>query len=84
LVTYVVPDEQIHVRAEEVLAGMRRLSAPVLEAARRAVVEANGLSVAEGLSRVEDIYLNQLMTLRDPGEGMIAVMEKRPPRWRHK
>jgi enoyl-CoA hydratase/carnithine racemase len=84
LVTYVVPEEQLQVKHAEVLSTFRRLSAPVLETARRAVSEASGLSVVEALERVEDIYLNQLMTLKDPGEGMISVMEKRSPLWRHK
>jgi hypothetical protein len=35
-------------------------------------------------SRVEDIYLNQLMVLRDPAEGMSAFLEKRTPAWKHR
>ena len=62
----------------------RGLSAAVLETARRALVEASGLPFEEGLSKVEDIYLNQLMNLKDPGEGVVAFLEKRAPRWRHK
>jgi enoyl-CoA hydratase len=84
LVTYVVPDDQLSMKANDVVAGFRRLSAPVLEAARRAVAVASGLSIEDGLVQVENIYLNQLMTLVDPTEGLSAVQEKRPPQWRHK
>jgi cyclohexa-1,5-dienecarbonyl-CoA hydratase len=84
LVTYVVPDEQIPARLFETLESLRRLSAPVLETARRAISEAAGLPFEEGLTRVEDIYLNHLMSLKDPGEGVGAFLEKRTPMWKHK
>jgi enoyl-CoA hydratase/carnithine racemase len=84
LATFVVPEDQLQSKAGDVIAGLRRLSSPVLEAARRAIAEASGLTIEDGLARVEDIYLNQLMTLEDPGEGMVAVLEKRAPHWRHK
>ncbi|HQR36933.1 MAG TPA: enoyl-CoA hydratase-related protein [Blastocatellia bacterium] len=84
LVSYVVPDDQIAAKTSEVLDRFRSLSASVLETARRALVEASGLPIEEGLARVEDIYLNQLMSLKDPGEGLIAFREKRAPNWKHK
>jgi enoyl-CoA hydratase/carnithine racemase len=84
LATFVVPEDQLQSKAHDVISGLRRLSSPVLEAARRAIVESSGLTIEDGLAHVEDIYLNQLMTLEDPGEGMVAVMEKRAPHWRHK
>jgi enoyl-CoA hydratase/carnithine racemase len=84
LATFVVPEDQLQSKANDVVSGLRRLSAPVLEAARRAIVQSNGLSIEDGLTCVEDIYLNQLMTLEDPGEGIVAVTEKRAPQWRHK
>lgn len=84
LVNYVVSDDQLQAKTEEVLDRFRGLSSAVLETTRRALVEAAGVPFEEGLSRVEDIYLNQLMSLKDPGEGLIAFMEKRPPSWKHK
>ena len=84
LVTYVVPDDQLQARTNEVLDRLRGLSAAVLETARRALVEAAGLPVDEGLARVEDLYLNQLMNLKDPGEGLVAFLEKRAPHWKHR
>jgi len=84
LVSYVVPDDQLNAKVTEILDRFRGLSAAVLELARRALVESAGVPFEEGLSRVEDIYLNQLMSLRDPGEGLVAFMEKRAPAWKHK
>lgn len=84
LVTYVVPDDQVQARAADVCERLRKLSASVLEVSRRAVAEGAALPLAEGLQHVEDIYLNQLMNLKDPGEGLSAFLEKRVPNWRHK
>jgi cyclohexa-1,5-dienecarbonyl-CoA hydratase len=51
---------------------------------RRAVVQASGLPFEEALKRSEEIYLNQLMSLKDPQEGVEAFIAKRPPKWKHK
>lgn len=84
LVTYVVPEAQVASKTSDVLNNLRKLSAPVLEVARRAITEVAGLPLDEGLGRAEDIYLNQLMNLKDPAEGMTAFLEKRSPQWKHK
>lgn len=84
LVTYVVPDDQLQSKATEVLDRLRGLSAAVLETARRALVQAAGVPVEDGLARVEDLYLNHLMNLKDPGEGLVAFLEKRAPNWKHR
>lgn len=84
MVSHVVPDAMLEAKTTEVLDRFRNLSAAVLETTRRALVEATGVPFEEGLSRVEDLYLNQLMNLKDPGEGLIAFMEKRAPNWKHK
>ena len=84
LVTYVVPDDQLQAKTNEVCDKLRKLSASVLEVARRAVAEASSMHVEDGLRHVEDLYLNQLMNLKDPEEGLEAFLEKRPPNWKHK
>jgi enoyl-CoA hydratase/carnithine racemase len=84
LATHVVADDRIDAKTNETLDILRKLSAPVLELARRAISEATGMPVEDGLTRVEDLYLNYLMSLRDPGEGVVAFSEKRAPQWKHK
>jgi cyclohexa-1,5-dienecarbonyl-CoA hydratase len=84
LVTYVVPDDQVQAKVHEVCEKLRKLSATVLEVARRAVAEASSMPIEEGLRHVEDLYLNQLMNLKDPEEGLAAFLEKRAPEWKHK
>jgi len=84
LVNHVVPENAIEAKCEEILNAFRQMSVPGLELARRAMVQAWGLGFDEALKRCEDIYLNELMSFRDPQEGVEAFIAKRPPRWKHK
>jgi len=84
LVNFVVADSDLERKVDEVLNSLRNLSAPALEMARRAMGQTSGLSFEESLKRAEDLYLNQLMQLRDAQEGVEAFVAKRPPRWKHK
>jgi len=56
-------------------------SGPVLQLAKRAQVEAYYSTYEEALYKVENLYLRELMTLRDPAEGIRAHLEGRPPHW---
>ena len=84
LVNYVVNDVELETRAAEILGSLRQLSAPALELARRAMVAADGLPFEEALKQTENIYLNQLMSHKDPNEGIQAFIDKRPPVWKHR
>lgn len=84
LINHVVPDNAVDAKTEEVLAALRQMSVPALELSRRALGETVGLPFEEALKRAEDIYLNQLMSHSDPGEGVQAFIDKRPPLWKHK
>jgi hypothetical protein len=39
--------------------------------------------LADALVAADDLYLTDLMDLRDAHEGLAAFMEKREPVWRH-
>ena len=54
-----------------------------LRQAVRAVRENYIESVRKRLARVEEIYIEDLMTGRDPVEGLRAFMEKRTPEWKN-
>jgi cyclohexa-1,5-dienecarbonyl-CoA hydratase len=84
LVNYIVPTADLGHKTQEVLARLRELSAPALESARRAMDLARGSSFEDALTRVEDLYLNELMKTEDAHEGINAFMEKRKPVWRNK
>jgi cyclohexa-1,5-dienecarbonyl-CoA hydratase len=84
LVNYVVPELEMEAKAAEVLGVLRQMSVPALERARRAITEAAGLTFEEALKHAETIYLNDLMSFKDPIEGVQAFVEKRTPIWKHR
>jgi cyclohexa-1,5-dienecarbonyl-CoA hydratase len=57
-------------------------SAPVLQAARRAIAGGLDLPFLDAVRHAEDVYLNQLMTTEDFQEGLRAIMGKRKPVWK--
>jgi cyclohexa-1,5-dienecarbonyl-CoA hydratase len=84
LVNYVVADTELEAKGDEILNALRQSSAPVLAMTRRAIIAGAWQGFDEALKHTEDIYLNQLMQLKDAVEGIEAFIAKRPPRWKHK
>jgi cyclohexa-1,5-dienecarbonyl-CoA hydratase len=84
LVNYVVADNELESKGEEIFGALRQLSAPALAMTRRAIIAGAWQGFDDALKRTEDIYLNQLMQLKDAVEGIEAFIAKRPPRWKHK
>jgi cyclohexa-1,5-dienecarbonyl-CoA hydratase len=84
LVTRAVPDERLEAEAAALMQRFQEGSAPVLQAARRAIAGALDQPFADGLRHAEDVYLNQLMSSQDVEEGLRAIMEKRKPVWKDK
>jgi cyclohexa-1,5-dienecarbonyl-CoA hydratase len=84
LASYGVNSAQLEQKTQEVLNRLRSLSAPALEATRRALDMGRGFSFADTLARVERLYLEELMKTEDAGEGVRAFTEKRKPVWRNR
>jgi len=84
LINHLVADGELEAKGEEVLGVLRQMSVPALESARRVMSQASGVPFAEALKRSEDIYLNELMSHKDPLEGIEAFIGKRAPQWKHK
>jgi cyclohexa-1,5-dienecarbonyl-CoA hydratase len=84
LVSYGVNSTQLERKMQEILNRLRELSAPALEATRRALDMGRGWSFTETLARIEHLYLNELMKTEDAGEGIRAFTEKRKPQWRNR
>ena len=69
---------------EEVEACLERLaghSRPVVRLAKRATLRALERPLREAMHDAERLYLDDLMELRDPVEGLEAFLEKRRPAW---
>ena len=60
------------------------LSAPALRTAVKAARMGYAERIREKLTRMEKLYLEELMAHEDPVEGLTAFMEKRAPHWRHR
>lgn len=84
LINYIVPEAELETKADEILGILRQMSVPALELTKKVINESRGPRFEEALKHAEDLYLNQLMSLRDPMEGVQAVIEKRPAAWKHK
>lgn len=84
LVNYVVPSSKLVEKTDEILFKLRDLSGASLEWTKRAFEAARGRPFEEAVTRVEDLYLNDLMKTRDAHEGVKAFIEKRKPAWRNR
>ena len=84
LVNYGVNSAQLEQKLQEVLNRLRELSAAALAMTRRALDAARGYDLNELLTRVETLYLNELMKTEDAAEGVRAFIEKRKPVWRNR
>lgn len=81
LVAHVFPSESFHEQASAYAADLATLSRPVLRLAKRAIVEGLDRPVADAMRHADMLYLDELMALHDPHEGLAAFMEKRAPVW---
>jgi cyclohexa-1,5-dienecarbonyl-CoA hydratase len=75
------PDAALRSWLEETLASK---SAAALRFASRAVRRPLARALADDLPELERLYLEELMRLRDPVEGLGAFLEKRKPRWENR
>jgi len=80
-------DEIAEDPAEEALGWARRFLLPRSAASLRLAAWALRAGLAarfrDELARVEKLYLDELMATRDAHEGLVAFLEKRPPRWQN-
>jgi cyclohexa-1,5-dienecarbonyl-CoA hydratase len=84
LVNRVVPEAKLAETVNALIAQITAQSGPVLSMAKRAVLEGMGLSLRDGLSNAIRIFLNELYGLEDSQEGLLAVAEKRKPKWKNR
>lgn len=82
IVNQVFPVDDFEEAVGDYIGKLAGLSAPVLQLAKRAVVEGMGKTFPEAMRTVEGIYLGELMETQDANEGLAAFMEKRKPVWK--
>jgi len=83
MVSATVPIADFARRVDDYVSQLASLSAPVLRLAKRAVTEGLGLGADAALANAERLYLEELMALEDPQEGLAAWIAKRTPKWRN-
>ena len=81
LVNQVHPADDMEKELDRLLRQLTSLSRPVLALTKRAVREGLERPLSGALDHADALYLNELMELDDPHEGLAAFMEKREPVW---
>ena len=73
--------EELQAVVQQTLAEVRQLSPAALAHAKKAVYAWDAIHFDKGLARAEKIYLEELASTEDAREGIMAFLEKRPPKW---
>jgi cyclohexa-1,5-dienecarbonyl-CoA hydratase len=76
----VAPDELESV-IERTVNELRALSPAALAHTKNAIYAWDASHFDKGLARAEKIYLEELISTADAREGIIAFLDKRPPKW---
>jgi cyclohexa-1,5-dienecarbonyl-CoA hydratase len=73
--------EELDALVQQTLAELRQLSPAALAHAKKSVYAWDAIHFDKGLARAEKIYLEELVSTEDAREGIMAFLEKRPPKW---
>ena len=84
LVNQVVADDKLEEAADAFVAKLSSLSGIVLKLTKKAVYQGVDCDFKDVLSKIENVYLNEVMKTDDANEGLTAFLEKRAPAWRNK
>lgn len=84
LVNWVVPQDELQNKVNEVIAKVTAQSGPVLTMAKKAILGSLGLPLRDGVRNSMKVFLNELADLEDSQEGLRALVEKRAPKWKNR
>lgn len=73
--------EELETMIHETLAELQQLSPAALAHTKKALYAWDAIHFDKGLARSEKIYLDELVSTADAREGIIAFLDKRPPKW---
>jgi enoyl-CoA hydratase/carnithine racemase len=81
LVNRIFPADAFDTELDAFVDSLTAKSGPILQLAKRAQYEAYYSTYEEAIYRVQNMYLRELMELKDPDEGIRAHLEGRAPEW---
>jgi cyclohexa-1,5-dienecarbonyl-CoA hydratase len=84
LVNWLVPENELQAKVDEIVAKVTAQSGPVLTMAKKAILGSLGLPLRDGVRNSMKVFLNELADLEDSQEGLRALVEKRPPQWKNR
>jgi cyclohexa-1,5-dienecarbonyl-CoA hydratase len=84
LVNWLVPEEELQKKIDDITAKVTAQSAPVLTMAKKAIMGSLGLPLRDGVRNSMKVFLNELAELEDSQEGLRALVEKRAPKWKNR
>lgn len=84
IVTRLVPRDELDGVMEEVLGDFRRASPAVMRLNVRTLKRLRGRPFDEALGEAGKVFLEELMRLEDPIEGITSFYEKRRPEWKNR
>jgi len=84
LVNWVVPQDGLQNKVDEVIAKVTAQSGPVLTMAKKAILGSLGMPLRDGVRNSMKVFLNELADLEDSQEGLRALVEKRAPKWKNR
>jgi cyclohexa-1,5-dienecarbonyl-CoA hydratase len=76
-----VAAEKLESVVKQTLTELGQLSPVALAHAKKAIYAWDAIHFDKGLARTEKIYLEELISTADAREGIIAFLDKRPPKW---
>ena len=84
LVNWLVSEEELPKRVDDLIAKVSAQSGPVLTMAKKAILGSLGLPLRDGVRNSMRVFLNELGDLEDSQEGLRAQAEKRAPKWKNR
>jgi len=73
--------EELEGVVQETLGELSQLSPAALSLAKKSIYAWDAIHFDKGLARAEKIYFEELISTADAREGIMAFLEKRPPKW---
>jgi cyclohexa-1,5-dienecarbonyl-CoA hydratase len=83
-VNWLVSEEEMPKKVEDVISRVTAQSGPVLTMAKKAILGSLGLPLRDGVRNSMKVFLNELADLEDSQEGLRALVEKRAPKWKNR